>query len=63
MFHDKKVTIVEVKSGNNYEQHAALDNVLDEQSEYVEQSLVPNKYQFKHVDDITYLPLYMAMWL
>lgn len=60
---DKKVTIVEVKSGNNYEQHAALDNVLDEQSEFVERSIVLNKKQYKQVDDITYLPLYMAMWL
>ena len=60
---DKKVTIVEVKSGNNYEQHVALDNVLDEQSEFVERSIVLNKKQYKQVDDITYLPLYMAMWL
>lgn len=60
---NSKVTIVEVKSGDNYEQHAALDNVLDEQSEFVERSLVLNKYQYKQVDDITYLPLYMAMCL
>ena len=60
---DKKVTIVEVKSGNNCEQHAALDNVLDEQSEFVERSIVLNKKQYKQVDDIAYLPLYMAMWL
>ena len=59
----KKVTIVEVKSGNNYEQHAALDNVLNEQSEYIERSIVLNKKQHKQVDDILYLPLYMSMWL
>ena len=60
---ENKVTIVEVKSGNNYEQHAALDNVLDEQSEFVERSLVLNKFQYKQVNDIIYLPLYMAMCL
>ncbi len=60
---EKKVTIVEVKSGNDYEKHTALDNVLDEQSEYVERSLVLNKFQYKQRNDIIYLPLYMAMML
>ena len=53
----------EVKSGNDYEKHTALNNVLDEQSEYVERSLVLNKFQYKQHNDILYLPLYMAMML
>ena len=41
---ENKGTIVEVKSYNTYEHPAALDNVLDEQSEFVERSIVLSKY-------------------
>lgn len=59
----KAVTILEVKSGNNYYAHAALNNVLDEMSEFVERSIVLCKSNYQQTDDITYLPLYMTMFL
>ena len=59
----KLVTIVEVKSGNNYLQHKALDNVLAEQYEFVKRSIVLNKDPYRQIDDITYLPLYMTSFL
>lgn len=56
-----KVSILEVKSGNNYKQHTALNNVLDQMSEYVERSIVLNKDNGGKEGDIYYPPLYMTM--
>ena len=61
LFDGNKVSILEVKSGNNYKQHTALNNVLDQMSEYVERSIVLNKDNGAKENDIYYPPVYMAM--
>lgn len=60
---EQKVSIIEVKSGNNYTAHIALNNVLEEQSEFVERSIVLNKFVYQIDRDITYMPLYLSMFL
>ena len=57
---NKAVTILEVKSGNDYKKHTALDNVLDGQHEYINKAIVLNKFMPEQIEDITYLPLYMV---
>lgn len=59
----KQVTILEAKSGVDFMKHTALDNVLNEFSEFVERSIVLTKFPYQTVDDIIYLPLYMTMLL
>lgn len=59
----KQIIILEVKSGNTFTQHAALDNVLDNQSEYIEDAIVLNKEVCETTDTIQYLPLYMSAFL
>lgn len=59
----KIVTILEVKSGNNYKTHKALDNVLKEQSEFVERSIVLSVSPYHIENNILYIPLYMTMFL
>jgi len=59
---NRQIVIIEVKSGNTYMQHAALDNVLREQYEYIEDAIVLNKSVLERIDTITYLPLYMSAY-
>ncbi len=57
------VSIIEVKSGNDYKKHSALNNVLDEFSECIERSIVLNKFNTDKSETIQYSPIYTAMWL
>ena len=59
----KHVTVLEVKSGNGYMQHIALNNVLADNFDYIERSIVLSKFPYKSENDIFYLPLYMTMLL
>ena len=56
-----QVSVLEVKSGDNYKHHKALDNVLAEQGEYVHWAFVLNKETYCQDGDIIYAPLYMTM--
>ena len=49
---------VEVKSGNDYKKHAALDHLLEHYS--FDHAYVLSPHNFESVGMITYLPIYMA---
>ena len=58
-----RVTPVEVKSGNDLTRHKALDNVLAVDEWDIDQALVLYKGNISQDGAITYLPLYMTMFL
>ena len=58
-----KVNIVEVKSGNDYRRHSSLDAATQNFSERIGRSIVLGPCNVEHSGSITYLPLYMAMFL
>ncbi len=57
------VSIIEVKSGNDYKKHSALNNVMDEFSEFIERSIVLSKFNIDNSETIQYSPIYTSMWL
>ena len=60
---ERKVIVIEVKSGNTYTQHAALDNALAEQPEYIDEAIILNKELYERTDMVNYLPLYLTTFL
>jgi hypothetical protein len=54
------ITVIEVKSGDNYKKHASLDNIINTQGCRIGQSIVLSKNNIEVDNSITYLPLYMA---
>lgn len=59
-----KVLPVEVKSGKSYQRHSALSNLMLMKDQYgIENSLVLSSFNVKRENGITYLPIYMLMFL
>ena len=59
-----RLFIIEVKSGNDYHRHAALDNAHAENPERFKRRIVLCKGNVEAADSgVIYLPLYMAMFL
>jgi len=58
----KNVIPIEIKSGNDYEKHAALNNILLKEEWNIQKAYVFCKGNIKVVDKITYLPWYMIMF-
>lgn len=54
---------VEVKSGKHYERHHALSNVLDCPDYYLPEALVLCNDNLKRESRITYVPIYMIMFI
>jgi|LGOV01.1.fsa_nt_gb predicted AAA+ superfamily ATPase len=63
MVRNNQLTIVEVKSGNTYKNHPSLINIININKNKIGESFVLCKGNIETVNDITYLPLYMAMFL
>ena len=64
LFNDgDKLSVIEVKSGNDYHKHVALDNTIADNPKTFKQKFVLCKGNVEVVDGIIYLPLYMAMLL
>lgn len=62
--HGNRLMLLEVKSGNNYRNHKALNNILQQNSlEQIEQSIVLCRANLCSETEILYLPLYMSMFL
>lgn len=57
------VHIVEVKSGDNYTSHASLDYALEHEHSRISKATVLCKDNLFEKNGITYLPLYMAMFI
>ena len=58
-----KITIIEVKSGENYQKHSSLDAAIRVHTNKINRSIVLSRYNVSKKDGVLYLPLYMAMFL
>ncbi|MCI6415755.1 MAG: hypothetical protein MR791_00185 [Bacteroidales bacterium] len=58
-----KITIIEVKSGENYQEHSSLDAAIRVHTNKINCSIVLSRYNVSKKDGVLYLPLYMAMFL
>ena len=54
---------LEVKSGKDYERHKALSNVVNSHTYQISQAYVLCNDNVKKVGKITYLPIYMLMFI
>ena len=61
--YEEKVLPIEVKSGKNYERHNALHNVLTNSDYKIKEALVLCNDNIKTENGITYMPIYMTMFL
>lgn len=59
----KAVVPIEVKSGNDWRRHRALDNVLGVSEWGIEQAYVLCKGNVERVGKVAYLPIYMTMFI
>lgn len=59
----KTVLPIEVKSGNDWRRHKALNNVLAVDDWHMSDAYVLCKGNLAEADGVTYLPLYMVMFL
>lgn len=57
------INIIEVKSGNDYRKHSSLNAAIENFADYIGQSIVLGPCNVYQDSNITYLPLYMAMFL
>ena len=57
------VLTIEVKSGKDYQRHVALDNVLASPNYHIPEAVVLCNDNVKVDGKITYLPIYMTMFL
>ena len=60
---DGKVLPVEVKCGKHYERHHALSYLLADSEYDIGEAIVFDNDSFKVKDKITYMPIYMVMFL
>ena len=61
--HAGRVLPIEVKSGKGYEKHSALDNVMSVKEYAIEEAYVFTNDNVKVKGKLTYLPIYMVMFL
>lgn len=54
------ISIIEVKSGEDYKKHASLNNAIVNNSMRINRSIVLSKFNVEVGEGIIYLPLYMA---
>lgn len=58
-----KISIIEVKSGDNYKRHASLDAAITSFTDKVNRAIVLSKFNVERSETVTYYPLYMTMFL
>lgn len=61
--HMGEILPIEVKSGKDYKKHSALDNVLNNENYEIHNAIVFSKGNVEVQDKVTYLPIYMIMFL
>ena len=59
---NERISIIEVKSGDDYKRHASLNAALKDYAPLIERAIVLCKGNVAK-EDVLYLPLYMAMFL
>ena len=60
---NNKITIIEVKSGNDYMRHTSLDTARESNNPILGELMVTSKYPMHKVDEIQYVPLYALGWI
>ena len=60
---DNNITIIEVKSGADYQRHSSLNAALSQYSDLINRAIVFSPYNVEHKNGVLYLPLYMAQFL
>lgn len=58
-----KISVIEVKSGNDYKRHASLDRIIESDSDKINKAIVFSKFNIETIDSVTHLPFYMLMFL
>ena len=58
-----EIVPIEIKSGKDYERHNALKNVLSNPEYEIKKSYVLCNDNIKCSEKITYLPIYMTMFI
>lgn len=58
-----KISIIEVKSGNNYKRHPSLNMAISLFKERINRAIVLSDRNVEHSEDVIYLPLYMSMFI
>ena len=61
--HTGKVLPIEVKSGKDYVKRSALDNVMNTAEYGIDEAYVFSNENVKIKGKVTYLPIYMVMFL
>lgn len=59
---DSKILPIEVKSGNDYKKHKALNNLLNIDEYKLNEAIVFSKGNVEKINKITYLPFYMLIF-
>jgi hypothetical protein len=59
---DGRITIIEVKSGDDYKRHASLDAAIQQYAPRIQRSIVFCKGNVEVEKGVIYLPLYLAEW-
>lgn len=54
------ISIIEVKSGEDYKKHASLNNAIRNNAMRINRSIVLSRFNVEVCDGVIYLPLYMA---
>ncbi len=60
---NNKISIIEVKSGNDYKRHFSLNRAIEENHAKIERAMVFSKFNVENRDGILYYPLYMIMFI
>lgn len=60
---NNKISIIEVKSGNDYRHHFSLDNALEKTNLTLGEAIVVCKFPMQKSGEIQYLPLYALGWI
>ncbi len=60
---NNKISVIEVKSGNDYMHHTSLDNALAESNPSLGEPMVVCKYPMQKAGNIQYVPLYALGWI
>ena len=58
-----KMDILEVKSGNDYKNHASLDTAIQNHNALIGETLVLCKFPMQTDGNIQYIPLYALGWI
>lgn len=58
-----KVMPIEVKSGKGYRMHSALNNLMADYPDCIYDAVVLGNGNVESIDNITYLPIYMVMFI